>query len=170
MIEDSFIFSTMKTWEKLGVKLEICKGFLEMDFITPSKIQSIAFPLIMKEPRLYIVSWKTGPLGLGIISSIDEKYKNIQAVVFAHNRELVKQIKDVLSKIAKFTDVKVTALLNGENEPNEIRQIIVITPGHFDNCFLKRNKSLINNLKMVVLDEADYMLQMKSLLEFWPNF
>ena len=84
--------------------------------------------------------------------------KNIQAVVFAHYRELVKQIKDVLSKIAKFTDVKVTALLNSENEQNEIRQIIVITPGHFDNCLLKKNKSLINNLKMVVLDEADYML------------
>ena len=96
MIEDSFILSTMKTWEKLGVKLEICKWFLEMDFITPSRIQSIAFPLIMKEPLLNIVaqtkngSWKTGALGLGIISSIIEKYKNILAVVFAHNRELVK--------------------------------------------------------------------------------
>ena len=56
MIEDSFILSAMKTWKKLGIKLEICKGFLEVDFITPSKIQSIAFPLIMKEPFLNIVA------------------------------------------------------------------------------------------------------------------
>ena len=164
MIEDSFILSTVKTWEELGVKPEIRKGLLDMDFITPSKIQSTTFPLIMKDPRLNIVaqakngSGKTGAFGLGVISSIDEKSKNIQAVVFAHTRELVKQIEEVLSKIAKFTNVKVTALLSGENEPNEFGQIIVITPGHFDNCFLKRNKNLINNLKMMVLDEADYML------------
>lgn len=164
MVDDSFILSTVKRWDELGVKPEIHKGLLEMDFLSPSKIQSTTFPLIMKEPRLNIVaqakngSGKTCAFGLGVISSIDENLKNIQAVVFAHTRELVKQIEDVLSKIAKFTNVRVTALLSGENEPNDYGQIIVITPGHFDNCFLKRNKNLINNLKMMVLDEADFML------------
>ena len=164
MVDDSFILSTVKRWDELGVKPEIHKGLLEMDFLSPSKIQSTTFPLIMKEPRLNIVaqakngSGKTCAFGLGVISSIDENLKNIQAVVFAHTRELVKQIDDVLSKIAKFTNVRVTALLSGENEPNDYGQIIVITPGHFDNCFLKRNKNLINNLKMMVLDEADFML------------
>ena len=164
MIEDSFILSTVKTWDELGVKPEIYKGLLSMDFITPSKIQSTTFPLIMKEPRLNIVaqakngSGKTGAFGLGAISSVDENSKNIQVVVFAHTRELVKQIEEVLCKIAKFTKVKITALLSGESEPDEYGQIIVITPGHFDNCFLKRNKSLINNIKMMVLDEADFML------------
>ena len=164
MIEDSFILSTVKTWDELGVKPELHKGLLSMDFITPSKIQSTTFPLIMKEPRLNIVaqakngSGKTGAFGLGAISSVDENSKNIQVVVFAHTRELVKQIEEVLCKIAKFTKVKITALLSGETEPEEYGQIIVITPGHFDNCFLKRNKSLINNIKMMVLDEADFML------------
>ena len=164
MVDDSFILSPVKRWDELGVRPEIYKGLLEMDFISPSKIQSTTFPLIMKEPRSNIVaqakngSGKTCAFGLGVISSIDELSKNIQAVVFAHTRELVKQIEDVLSKIAKFTKVKVTALLSGENEPKEYGQIIVITPGHFENCFLKRNKSFINNLKMTVLDEADFML------------
>ena len=164
MIDDSFILSTVKTWDELGVKPEIHKGLLSMDFITPSKIQSTTFPLIMKEPRLNIVaqakngSGKTGAFGLGAISTVDENSKNIQVVVFAHTRELVKQIEEVLCKIAKFTKVKITALLSGESEPDEYGQIIVITPGHFDNCFLKRNKSLINNIKMMVLDEADFML------------
>ena len=164
MIDDSFILSTVKTWDELGVKPEIHKGLLSMDFITPSKIQSTTFPLIMKEPRLNIVaqakngSGKTCAFGLGAISSVDENSKNIQVVVFAHTRELVKQIEEVLCKIAKFTKVKITALLSGESEPDEFGQIIVITPGHFDNCFLKRNKNLINNIKMMVLDEADFML------------
>ena len=164
MIEDSFLLTSVKTWDELGIKPEIKKGLLEMDFISPSKVQSTTFPLIMKEPRLNVVaqakngSGKTGAFGLGVISSIDENSKNIQAVVFAHTRELVKQIEEVLTKMAKYTKVKVTALLSGESEPNEYGQIIVITPGHFENCFLKRNKGEINNLKMMVLDEADYML------------
>ena len=120
MVEDSFLLSAVKTWDELGIKPEIKKGLLDMNFVNPSKIQSTTFPLIMKEPRLNLVaqakngSGKTGAFGIGVISSIDENSKNIQAVVFAHTRELVKQIQDVLSKIAKYTKVKVTALLSGE--------------------------------------------------------
>jgi ATP-dependent RNA helicase DDX19/DBP5 len=118
----------------------------------------------MKEPRFNLIaqakngSGKTCAFGLGAISSIDEDNKNIQAVVFAHTRELVIQVHDVLSKIAKHTKVKVTAPLSQE-ETNDYGQIIVITPGHFENCFLKRKKDdLLSSLKMLVLDEADYML------------
>jgi superfamily II DNA/RNA helicase len=60
--------------------------------------------------------------------------------------------------MAKFTNLKVQALLSGEDQPKEIGHIIVITPGHFENCFLKRDKDKLKNLKILVLDEADYML------------
>lgn len=164
MIEDSFLLSSEKTWDDLGIKPEIKKGLLAMDFISPSKIQSTTFPLIMKEPRLNLVaqakngSGKTAAFGLGVISSVDENDKNIQAIVFAHTRELVKQIEEVLSKIAKYTNLKVTALLSGEYENKGYGQIIVMTPGHFENCFLKRNQERIDSLKIMVLDEADFML------------
>ena len=164
MVDDSFLLKSVKTWDELGIKEEIKKGLLEMDFITPSKIQSTTFPLIMKEPRTHLVaqakngSGKTGAFGIGVISSVDENNKEIQAVVFAHTRELVKQNEEVLSKIAKHTKVKVTAVLSGEDEPKEYGQVIVMTPGHFENCFLKRKKNSLNNLKLMVLDEADYML------------
>ena len=165
MIDDSFLLSSEKSWDDLGIKPEIKKALLSMDFISPSKIQSTTFPLIMKEPRLNVVaqakngSGKTAAFGLGVISSIDENDKSIQAVVFAHTRELVKQIEEVLSKIAKFTTIKVTALLSGEHDNKGYGQIIVMTPGHFENCFLKRNQNRINSLKMMVLDEADFMLK-----------
>jgi len=165
MVEDSFLLSTKTTWDDLGIKPEIKKGLLEMNFVTPSKIQSTTYPLIMKEPRLNVVaqakngSGKTASFGLGLISSINENSKNVQAVVFAHTRELVNQIEDVLQKMAKYTKIKVTAMLSGEGEdPSEIGQIIVITPGHFDSLVLKRKKIDLTDLKMMVLDEADYML------------
>jgi len=163
MVDDSFLLSTMKTWEELGIKEDIKKGLLGMNFITPSKIQSTTFPLIMKEPRTHLVaqakngSGKTGAFGLGVISSIDENSKDIQAVIFAHTRELVIQIEDVLTKIAKFTKIKVHAIASDHND--EYGQIIILTPGHFENVFLKRKQTnLLKNLKILVLDEADFML------------
>jgi len=72
---------------------------------------------------------------------------------------LVIQIKDVLEKIAKYTNVKVTAMLSQDNFVQDYGHIIVITPGHFENCFLRRgNQVLLDDLKILVLDEADYML------------
>ena len=164
LVDDSYLLSTEKTWDELGVKDNIKNGLIEMDFISPSKIQATTFSLIMKEPRSNLVAQakngagKTGAFGLGVISSIDENLNSLQAVIFAHTRELVIQIKDVLSKMAKFTNIKVQSLLSGEDLPKEIGHIIVITPGHFENCFLKRDKNKLKNLKILVLDEADYML------------
>ena len=131
------------SWEQLGIKEEIQKGLLEMEFLRPSKIQTTTFPIIMKEPRLNLIaqakngSGKTAAFGLGAISSVDESNKNIQVVVFGHTRELVMQIQNVLSKIAKHTKVKITSPLSQETEEKEYGQIIVITPCHFDNVFLK---------------------------------
>jgi ATP-dependent RNA helicase DDX19/DBP5 len=60
--------------------------------------------------------------------------------------------------MAKFTNIKVQAWLSGFENPKEIGHIIVITPGYFENCFLKRDKNKLKNLKILVLDEADFML------------
>ena len=166
-IEDNNQFEK-KTWDTLGIPENIQKGLLDMGFLQPSKIQATSFSLIMNEPRQNIIaqskngSGKTAAFGIGIISSVDENNKNIQAVVFAHTRELVIQVKEVLEKIAKYTKVKITSPLSQDHHDdydNAYGQIIVITPGHFENCFLRRgNEVLLDNLKILVLDEADYML------------
>ena len=164
MVEDKDLKSKGNTWDDLGIKPEIKKGLLEMDFVEPSAIQSISFPLIMKEPRLSVVaqakngSGKTGAFGIGIISSIDENSPDIQAVVLSHTRELNIQITDVLKKIAKFTKIKISCVLVGD-ESEQYGQIIVTTPVHFENTFLKRNKKLLNNLKIMVIDEADEIIK-----------
>ena len=153
-----------KTWQDLGVKENIIKCLLEMDFIEPSKIQSISFPLIIKEPRLSVIaqaknsSGKTGAFGLGVISSIDENSKDIQAVILGLNRELIIQIKGVLEQMAKYTKIKITRVLKDE-EPDEYGQIVLMTPIYFEIWFLKKNKSAIKNLKMMVLDDADEIIK-----------
>jgi ATP-dependent RNA helicase DDX19/DBP5 len=164
LIEENDLISKDETWDEMGVKESIKEGLLEMDFIKPSKIQSTTFPLIMKNPPIHLIAQakngagKTGAFGLGILSKIDESNKDIQAIVFAHTRELVNQIAEVLKKMAKKTNIQVDALLQSDEKDKALGQVVVITPGHFDNVFLKRKSYKLDSLKNLVLDEADYML------------
>ena len=164
LIEENDLISKDETWDEMGVKESIKEGLLEMDFIKPSKIQSTTFPLIMKNPPIHLIAQakngagKTGAFGLGVLSRVDEKKQDIQAIIFAHTRELVNQIASVLSQMAKKTEIKVNALLPSENKNVEVGQVVVITPGHFDNVFLKKKVYKMDSLRILVLDEADYML------------
>ena len=163
LVEDNDLISKDLTWEEMGIRKEIIEGLMEMSFVKPSKIQSTSYPLIMKEPFSHLVAQakngagKTGAFGLGVVSRVDENDPSIQAVIFAHTRELVNQIEEVLGKMAKFTKIKVTSLQSTDKH-KELGQVVVITPGHFDNTFLKRKAYKIDKLKMIVLDEADYLL------------
>ena len=56
MVGDDVKFKEVNTWEQLGVKESIIKGLLEMSFLTPSKVQSTTFPIIMKEPRFNLIA------------------------------------------------------------------------------------------------------------------
>ena len=164
LIEENDLLAKDQTWDEMGVNEKIKEGLLEMNFIKPSKIQSTTFPLIIKNPPNHLVAQakngagKTGAFGLGVLSRVDEKKKDLQAIIFAHTRELVNQIASVLSQMAKKTEIKVNALLPSDNKNIEIGQVVVITPGHFDNVFLKKKAYKLDSLRVLVLDEADYML------------
>ena len=163
-IEENDLISKDLSWDELGVKEDIKKGLLEMQFIKPSKIQSTTFPLIMKNPPGHLVAQakngagKTGAFGLGIVSKVDPSNKGIQAIVFAHTRELVIQIQGVIKDIAKFTGIEVSVIIPQSTDTN-YGQIIITTPGSFDSHFLKKKKyDLLKDLKILVLDEADFMV------------
>lgn len=151
------------TWDEMGIPEKIKEGFLEMGFVSPSKVQMTTFPLIMKKPYTHLVAQakngagKTASFGLGVIARVDENDPSIQAIVFAHTRELVNQIEEVLGKIASKTKIKVSSLQT-QDKDKEVGQVVIITPGSFENFFLKRKKYSLDKLKILVLDEADYML------------
>lgn len=163
LVEDNDLISKDLTWEEMGIRKEIIEGLMEMSFVKPSKIQSTSYPLIMREPFSHLVAQakngagKTGAFGLGVVSRVDENDPSIQAVIFAHTRELVNQIEEVVGKMAKCTMIKVTSLQSTDKH-KDLGQVVVITPGHFDSTFLKRKAYKIDKLKMLVLDEADYLL------------
>jgi ATP-dependent RNA helicase DDX19/DBP5 len=152
-----------ESWDSLGIPEKLLEGLIDMNFSKPSKIQATTYPLITKNPPTHLLaqshngSGKTGAFGLGTLSRIDEKKNTLQAVIFAHTRELVNQITKVLTKMAKFTNIKVTAL-DKTSKKNEIGHVIVTTPGNFETMAYGRKILDLSNLKVLVLDEADFML------------
>lgn len=163
-LEDLYHFKD-STWESLGLREELIKGLLEMGFVKPSKIQATAFPLVMKANHSHLIaqshngSGKTGAFGISTISRVDESIPDIQAIIFAHTRELVNQLARNIQKMAKYTKITVSALTNDKTN-DSLGQIVVTTPGTFDNKFLKnrRNPPSLDKLAILVLDEADFMI------------
>ena len=161
----------MGNFKDLGVNKGLLKAVEEMGFVSPTAVQELAIPYLLKGKKDLIAlaqtgTGKTAAFGLPCIQHVDHKVKDVQTIVLCPTRELCIQISKDLMKFAKHLDyVKIVAVYGGTSIENQIKsikkgiQIIVGTPG--------RTKDLINRrvLKLdivnkVVLDEADEMLSM----------
>lgn len=161
--DNNDLFDPNATWETLGVSEKLKSGLLDMGFVKPSKIQASTFPSVMKQPYSHLIaqspngSGKTGAFGVATLSRIDESQKTLQAVIFAHTRELVNQIAERLSEMAKCTNIVITAL-EKTNKKADVGHVVVTTPGNFDTCFFLKKMYDLSYLRVLVLDEADYMI------------
>ena len=161
----------MGNFKDLGVNKGLLQAVEEMGFVSPTAVQELAIPYLLKGKKDLIAlaqtgTGKTAAFGLPCIQHVDRKVKDVQTIVLCPTRELCIQISMDLMKFAKHLDyVKIVAVYGGTSIENQIKsmkkgvQIIVGTPG--------RTKDLINRrvLKLdivnkVVLDEADEMLSM----------
>jgi ATP-dependent RNA helicase DeaD len=109
---------------------------------------------------------KTAAFGLPLLEQLDFSQKHPQALILCPTRELCLQISKDLEKFAKYVDnVHVVAVYGGANISDQLRQIrrgvqiVVATPGRMLDI-IGRNAIDFSNVKYVVLDEADEMLNM----------
>ena len=163
--EENDLFDPNATWESLGVPESITTGLIEMGFIKPSKIQASSYPYVLRNPPSHLIaqspngSGKTGAFGVATLARIDASKNTIQAIIFAHTNELVHQIAQNVGKMAKFSGIKVIGLQKDKlPRKDEMGHVIVSTPGTFENSFLQRKMYDFSQLKILVLDEADYMM------------
>ena len=111
---------------------------------------------------------KTGAFCIPLIHRVNENEDSCQAVIFSHNRTMVNQIADVLQKMCKDTKIKVRGLL--ENKKGmEYGHIIVSTPGNFEKILQKKLLN-ITTIKVLVLDEADYMIDNDACIQAFKLF
>lgn len=143
------------------------KGLKEAGFEEPTDIQQKAIPPML-EGRSIIGQAKTGSgktlaFGIPILERIDEKLRQVQAVIITPTRELAKQISDDLSKVAKYSHARTVTIYGGvsyDRQEDLIRkgaQIIVATPGRLID-HLKRGLRV--KPQIIILDEADKMFDM----------
>jgi ATP-dependent RNA helicase DeaD len=109
---------------------------------------------------------KTAAFGLPIIQQIDTSKKHTQALILSPTRELALQIANDLMNFSKFTDkISIAVVYGGADIRKQISQlergvsIVVGTPGRTLDL-IKRNKLKVNEIRWLVLDEADEMLSM----------
>src|SRR5690625_7876720 len=102
-----------------------------------------------------------------MIEEFDRSLRKIQGLVVAPTRELAIQVAEEINRLAKVKGIRVMPVYGGQHMQRQIRslkdgpQIVVATPGRLLD-HMRRRTINIENVKTVVLDEADEMLNMRS--------
>ncbi|KAI8873161.1 P-loop containing nucleoside triphosphate hydrolase protein, partial [Ramicandelaber brevisporus] len=163
-------FMSPKSFEDLGLNPNLLKGLYEMNYTRPSKIQAHALPLLLANPPRNLIgqsqsgTGKTAAFVLTMLSRVDYEEKYPGAICLAPTRELAIQIDEVCRIMGKYTPVKtVLAVAGNEYQSGRVEGHIVIgTPGSVRGL-LEKKKINPNRVRLLVLDEADNLLDKQSL-------
>lgn len=161
----------MSVFEQLGLREEIVKAVTDLGFENPTPIQQKAIPMLIDNMTDLVGlaqtgTGKTAAFGLPMLHNIDFSDKSTQALVVCPTRELCLQITKDLTAFSKyFRGANIVAIYGGASLEVQARQIsrgaqiVVATPGRLIDM-ISRRKVNISNVQIVVLDEADEMLNM----------
>jgi ATP-dependent RNA helicase DeaD len=162
----------MKTlsFEDLELPESIRKAVSDQGFEEPTPIQSLAIPLMRDGKDLigqaHTGTGKTAAYGIPIIESVDTAAKRPQVLVLCPTRELAIQVSEELRKLAKYRKGLVIIPVYGgqpiERQLHALRagvQVVIATPGRLLDHLDRRSINL-QGVRVVVLDEADEMLDM----------
>lgn len=157
------------SFTNLGVSDPILKAITEMGFENPTEVQSQAIPHILNQKDLIVHSktgsGKTAVFGVSMLQLTDADAAGPQGLILTPTRELAVQVDRDLQQIAKYLPHKTTAVYGQHNMKSEIqalnegRTIVTGTPGRVHDHIRQRNLKT-KNIRFLVLDEADRMLDM----------
>ena len=157
------------TWDQFNLKDDLLRGIYAYGFETPSEIQQKAIlPIITSRDLIAQAqsgSGKTGTFSIGTLQSIDVSKNTIQAMIIVPTHELAKQIYGVITSLGSFMEgLRIKTIIGGtsiQQDATELRNspphIIVGCAGRIYDMVVRKHL-ILNNLKLIVLDEADEML------------
>ena len=157
-------------FSELELSVPILKALNDVGYETPSPIQAETIPLLLEGRdvlgQAQTGTGKTAAFALPVLSAIDIKQKDPQVLVLAPTRELAIQVAEAFQKYANhIKGFHVLPVYGGQDYSGQIRalkrgvHVVVGTPGRVMDHMRKRTLKL-DNLKTLVLDEADEMLRM----------
>ena len=162
-------------FSELKLNKPILKAIFEKNFEAPTEIQRRTIPLVLAKKDLIATAQtgtgKTAAYILPILQLLfhnqnnSEEKKKIRSLIISPTRELAVQIHEECTAFAKYTELKSTVVYGGasidaqQKSINEGLDILIATPGRLlDLC----NQGIVDlsNIEVLVLDEADLMLDM----------
>jgi len=161
----------LKNFEQLGISSGFIKGIAELNIVEPTNIQKKVIPILMSGVTDIVAQAQTGTgktaaYGLPLLEQMDLTINSIQGLVLCPTRELAQQVAKQLFKFTKYSaKIFTESVYGGEHIDRQIKSlkrpthIIVATPGRLIDL-VKRKAVNLDNIKTIVLDEADEMLSM----------
>ncbi len=150
----------------LGIEVRFLKALHHMQFTVPSDIQSKMIPPSLARRDIIgqarTGTGKTAAFGLPILQQTDPNGR-LQAMCLTPTRELAVQVTGELQRLAEFADLHVVAVYGGQKIQTQLHQLgrkphfVVGTPGRIMD-FMRRGVLKLDDLKFLVLDEVDRML------------
>lgn len=163
--------SNLTKFSDLSLRPEIMRALETLGFTTPTEIQGKAIPVLLGAQakdfhgQAQTGTGKTLAFGIPLVQTINPSLKQTQALIVAPTRELVVQICQSLRQVAQYMGISIEAVYGGAGMQEQVFalrkgvHIVVGTPGRL-NDHLRRGTLSLANLKTLVLDEADIMLDM----------
>lgn len=156
------------TFDAMNLKPDLLKGIYAYGFEKPSAIQQRAIRPIVRGRDVIAQSQsgtgKTAVFCISALQLLDSRSKAVQALLLSPTRELAEQTHKVVSALGDFMNASCHVCIGGKSLGMDIKafeqnnvQIVSGTPGRvFD--LLRRGALAVQNLKLMILDEADEML------------
>lgn len=171
LIKTLILKDPVNTFADVPLLPQIQKSLELLGFTKPTEIQAKVIPLLLNNNKNDIHAQaqtgtgKTLAFGIPLLHAINPSLKTVQALVVAPTRELVLQIYESLKEVSRDTGIIIEPIYGGMPINRQITNIkrgthiIVGTPGRL-NDHLRRKTLSLAQLKILVLDEADIMLDM----------
>ncbi|KDQ08848.1 hypothetical protein BOTBODRAFT_37543 [Botryobasidium botryosum FD-172 SS1] len=167
VFESSEAVKIVSTFDQLGLKEDLLRGIYAYNFEKPSAIQQRAILPIVKGRDVIAQAQsgtgKTATFSISVLQSIDNSLRETQALVLSPTRELATQIQSVILALGDYMNVQCHACIGGTSIGEDIRKldygqhVVTGTPGRVFDMIRRRNLRT-RNIKMLVLDEADELL------------
>src|SRR5438552_7933350 len=158
-----------ETFDSLGLSHEVLRAVRDAGYRIPTPIQHQTIPLVLRGRDVIGLAQtgtgKTAAFTLPLVDLLREGPKRTRAVVLTPTRELCQQVEESIKRYAKHSALSVVAVYGGvplEPQQKALRSgtdVIVATPGRLID-HLERQNIAFDELEILVLDEADRMLDM----------
>ena len=161
---------TPKLFSELGLSPELIKAIDKLGYEQAAPIQAAAIPVLMTGKDIVgqsmTGSGKTAAFGIPAVEKVDPNLRAVQVLILCPTRELAIQVSEEIHKLAFFKrGINCLPIYGGQSYERQFfglkqgAQIVIGTPGRIMD-HMRRGTLRLETIKMVILDEADVMLNM----------